>query len=311
MNQSQEHEPLTPTLLLQLAAPHTWPAAIMPTLVGTALALHDVGTISVSLVLAVLAIVICMQSAVNTLNDYFDFKKGADTAENQVDKNDAVLVFNNVNPKSVKRFAIVLIVLAFVIGSYVIYRAGWIPFVLGVIGAAVLCLYSGGRLPISYLPIGEFVSGFTMGTLILVATYQALTLTLSWEAFVWSIPVLIGIGLILMTNNTCDIEKDVEAKRKTLSVVVGRKKARKLYHAALYSMVLLVVFFGCIWWTKGLVIVPFALLALYPFGKALVANPLVLQSRVAAMSQILTVNVVVDTFYAALILCDVCGSLTI
>ena len=267
-------------------------------------------TISVSLVLAVLAIVICMQSAVNTLNDYFDFKKGADTAENQMDKNDAVLVFNNVNPKSVKRFAIVLVVLAFAIGTYVIYRAGWIPLVLGVIGAAVLCLYSGGRLPISYLPIGEFVSGFTMGTLILVATYQALTLTLSWEAFVWSIPVLIGIGLILMTNNTCDIEKDVEAKRKTLSVLVGREKARKLYHAALYSMVLLVVFFGCIWWTKGLVIVPFALLALYPFGKALVANPLVLQSRVAAMSQILTVNVVVDTFYAALILCDACSTLT-
>lgn len=310
MDQSQEHEPLTPTLLLQLAAPHTWPAAIMPTLVGTALALHDVETISVSLVLAVLAIVICMQSAVNTLNDYFDFKKGADTAENQMDKNDAVLVFNNVNPKSVKRFAIVLVVLAFAIGTYVIYRAGWIPLVLGVIGAAVLCLYSGGHLPISYLPIGEFVSGFTMGTLILVATYQALTLTLSWEAFVWSIPVLIGIGLILMTNNTCDIEKDVEAKRKTLSVLVGREKARKLYHAALYSMVLLVVFFGCIWWTKGLVIVPFALLALYPFGKALVANPLVLQSRVAAMSQILTVNVVVDTFYAALVLCDACSTLT-
>ena len=309
MNQSQEHEPLTPTLLLQLAAPHTWPAAIMPTLVGTALALHDVGTISVSLVLAVLAIVICMQSAVNTLNDYFDFKKGADTAENQVDKNDAVLVFNNVNPKSVKRFAIILVILAFAIGTYVIYRAGWIPLILGVIGAVVLCLYSGGRLPISYLPIGEFVSGFTMGTLILVATYQALTLTLSWEAFVWSIPVLIGIGLILMTNNTCDIEKDVEAKRKTLSVMIGREKARRLYHTALYSMVLLVVLFGCIWWTKGLIIIPFALLALYPFGKALVANPLVLQSRVAAMSQILTVKVVVDTFYAALILCDAYGSL--
>ena len=297
-----KYEPLTPTLLVQLAAPHTWPAAIMPTLVGTAAALHSVGEISVPLVIAILAIVVCMQSAVNTFNDYADFKKGADTAENQADKNDAVLVFHNVNPKSVKRYAILLVVLAFCIGVYVIYKAGWIPLLLGVVGAVVLFLYSGGKVPISYLPIGEFMSGFTMGTLILVATYQALTLHLSWEVFVWSIPLLIGIGLTLMTNNTCDIEKDIEAQRKTLSVLVGREKARKLYHLFFYCMIIAVVVLAALWWQKGLIVVPFMLLALYPFGKALLANPLILSTRVAAMTQILTVNVVVGTFFAAIIL---------
>ena len=304
MSKQEKYTPLTPTLLMQLAAPHTWPAAIMPTLIGAALAIHDKGSVSVAITLSILVIVICMQSAVNALNDYFDFKKGADTKENQVDANDAVLVFNSVNPASVKTFAISLVVLAFAVGSYVIYCAGLIPLVLGLVGAAVLYLYSGGRLPVSYLPIGEFVSGFTMGTLILVATYQALTLTFSWEPFVWSLPLLIGIGLILMTNNTCDIEKDIEAKRKTLPVILGREKARSVYHAALYVMVALVVLFGCIWWRNGLVIVPFMLLCIYPLGKALKANPLILQSRVPAMSQVLTVNVVVGAFYAALILCD-------
>ena len=39
MTNSPAYQPLTPKLLMQLAAPHTWPAALMPTLVGTALAL--------------------------------------------------------------------------------------------------------------------------------------------------------------------------------------------------------------------------------------------------------------------------------
>ena len=311
MSNIRRYDTLTPPLLLQLAAPHTWPAAIMPTLVGIALAIHAEREVSASLVLALLAIVICMQSAVNALNDYFDYKKGADTADNQTDKSDAVLVFNNVNPKSVRRFALLLVGCAFVIGIYVIHRAGWLPLVFGIIGALILFLYSGGKLPISYLPIGEFVSGFTMGTLILVATYQSLTLDMSWELFVWSAPLLIGIGLILMTNNTCDIEKDVDARRKTLSVMIGREKARRLYHGALRCMVVLVVAYACIWWQKGLILVPFMLLALYPFANVLMKNPLLLKTRVAAMSQILTVNVTVGTFYAAIILCDGVASIAL
>ena len=302
MNQSSGYTNLTPKLLMQLCAPHTWPAALMPTLVGAALAINHQGTISASLLLSVLTIVVLMQSAVNTLNDYFDFKKGADTPENQMDKDDAVLVFNNVNPAHVKLFAISLLVAGFLIGLYVIYCAGWIPLALGIAGALVLYLYSGGRLPISYLPIGEFMSGFTMGTLIMVATYQVLTLEFDPRIIPLSLPVLIGIGLILMTNNTCDIEKDIEAKRKTLPVLLGRDKARKVYHAAFYAMVVLVLGFVALWFTKGLILAPVMLLAVYPFGKALCANPLILQSRVAAMSQILTVNVVVGAFYAVLIL---------
>lgn len=302
MAKSQTYDPLTPTLMVQLAAPHTWPAALMPVLVGGALAIQAQERLSISVYLCVLVIVLLMQSAVNTLNDYFDFKKGADTAENQMDANDAVLVFNNVNPKNVKMFAIVLIVLAFIFGSYVIYHAGIAPLVLGLIGAAVLFLYSGGRLPISYLPIGELVSGATMGTLIMMATYQALTGNLSAWVALQSLPVLLGIGLILMTNNTCDIEKDIEAKRRTLPALLGRRRARVVYHAAFYLMTILVCVFGALFSPTGAIMIPCYLLALYPFGKALMANPLVLQSRVAAMTQILSVNVISGAFYAVIIL---------
>lgn len=48
-----------------------------------------------------------------------------------------------------------------------------------------------------------------------------------------ALPLIFGIGMILFTNNTCDIEKDIEAQRKTISVVLGRETAPNCYHVAI------------------------------------------------------------------------------
>ena len=76
--------PLSPRLALQLAAPHTWPAAIMPELVAAACALANTGSLDVGMAWLLLLICILMQASVNTFNDYFDFIKGTDTAEDNV-----------------------------------------------------------------------------------------------------------------------------------------------------------------------------------------------------------------------------------
>ena len=310
MDKNKSYNPLTAKLTLQLMAPHTWPAAIIPVMVGTALAIHRLSlyerypAVPFLLVFVLLLIVVLMQSSVNTLNDYADFKKGADTKENQMDSSDAVLVFNNVNPSHVKWFGIALLALAAVLGCYVIYIAGWVPLAYGMVGAIILVLYSGGKLPISYMPIGELVSGFTMGTLVMMAVYYTLTDHFDLFMFVYSLPVLIGIGLILMTNNSCDIEKDIQAHRSTLPVLLGREGARKLYHQAFFVWIIIICVLGCTVFSGGALLIPFMLAAIYPFGKTLCANPLVLESRVAAMSQILTVNVVLGAFYVAIVLMD-------
>ena len=43
---------------------------------------------------------VLLQSAVNTLNDYFDFIKGTDSASDHVEVNDAVLIYGNIAPRS-------------------------------------------------------------------------------------------------------------------------------------------------------------------------------------------------------------------
>ena len=97
---------LTPRMAVQLAAPHTWPAAVFPVLVALACAVAETGRASAVMACALLVICVLMQSAVNTFNDYYDYVKGADSADDDVDPTDAVLVYNDVDPRAALALAI-------------------------------------------------------------------------------------------------------------------------------------------------------------------------------------------------------------
>ena len=231
----------TAKMALDLAAPHTWPASIVPVAIAVTLTIATGYQVSATLTVALLGICILMQSSVNTFNDYYDYVKGTDSSDDDVDPTDAVLIYNNVNPTCALMFAIGLLVSAFALGGYVIYHAGLIPLAIGAIGAIFVVLYSAGKTPISYLPLGEAVSGIVMGGLIPLACYQVLTGLLTPLAVLWAVPEIFGIGLIMFTNNTCDIEKDTIAHRRTLSVLLNRDKARKLYHAVMWLWLVAII----------------------------------------------------------------------
>lgn len=286
-------------MALQIAAPHTWPAAILPALIAMACAAANGYTVSAVMALVLLAICILMQAAVNTFNDYYDYVKGSDSAEDNVDPTDAVLIYNNVNPRSALMLAVGFLVVAFALGAYVIWQAGWIPLAIGIVGAIVVVLYSAGKTPISYLPIGELMSGFVMGGLIPLACYQAITKCFDPIMLVWALPTIIGVGLIMLTNNTCDVEKDIESGRKTLPVLLGRSRARTLYHALVWIWIALVIVNVLIWFSGGWPVLVFMLAASIPLLKALLSNPLAPPARIGAMAQICSVNIALGAFYAA------------
>lgn len=292
----------TAKMAFDLAAPHTWPASIAPVAIAASLAIATGFPISATLTIALLGICILMQSSVNTFNDYYDYVKGTDSSDDDVDPTDAVLIYNNVNPTCALVYAIALLVAAFILGVYVIYHAGPIPLAIGVIGAVFVVLYSAGNTPISYLPLGEAVSGIVMGGFIPLACYQVLTGFLTPLAVLWAVPEILGIGLIMFTNNTCDIEKDAAAHRRTLSVLLNREKARRLYHAIMWLWLIAIILIVGIFFTQGLIMLAFLLLSTYPLLKALRNNPLAPQSRQAAMSQICSVNIALGAWYAAAIL---------
>lgn len=292
----------TPKHALHLAAPQTWSASILPVLLAVACAETNGFAISWVAALVLLAISILMQSAVNALNDYFDFVKGTDSLDDCLEASDAVLLHENVNPKSVLALSLCLLALGFALGIYIIYIAGFVPLVIALVGALCVLLYSGGKTPISYWPIGELVSGFVMGALICFASYYSLTLSLDRWVLPWASPIILTIGLIMMTNNTCDIEKDVTAGRKTLPVLLGRERARSAYHGAMIVTYGLIALLTAIWFTSGALLLPFIGLLSLPIATALWKCPLTQAVRVQAMSLASSFNIVLGLGYCACVL---------
>lgn len=293
---------LTAKMALELAAPHTWPAAILPTLAAVCMAATRVESLSVSLSLAMLAIVVLFQSAANTFNDYYDCIKGTDGEDDYVDPSDSVLVYNDVDPRCALRLAVGFVAAAFALGIYVIVQAGLFPLLIGVIGAFFVVVYSAGKTPLSYLPLGEAVSGVVMGALVPFAVVQALTGSVEPLVLVWSAPLALLVGLIMFTNNISDIERDVPAQRRTLAIALGRERARSLYHALAVASVVAMLAVLAVWFPKGLIVMPFMVLGSLPLFQALFRNPLTPERRLQSMPQILTVNIVLGAFYSAAIL---------
>lgn len=297
-----KYKRFTPVMAWNMCAAHTWPAAILPVGLAIACAAAHTGTVSFSVALCLLVICVLMQSAANVFNDYYDYVKGTDDSDADVEESDAVLVYNDVNPRDAFNFGAGLLIVAFAIGIYVIVRAGFIPLLIALIGAAFVVMYSSGKTPISYLPIGEVTSGFVMGGLIPLACYVSLTGSFTWLSLLWGLPTIIGIALIMMTNNTCDIERDKEASRQTLPVMLGRDTARNVYHALVYLWLLAIVVLVCAYFFTGIILLPLMLLSCYPLLKALLSNPLSSKSRVAGMSQICGLNIALGAWYIACIL---------
>lgn len=163
--QTMSFEPLTPLMAVRLAAPHTWPGpAVLTTVFGGVYAIACGYDFSPLIWCLLLAVAVFAQSAVNTLNDWADYRAGTDTVENSDDPTDAVLVYNNPNPRSVLVLGLAYMLVALICGtSCVIWSGSAIPLVIGVVGALFIVCYSSGKLPISYFPLGELVSGIVMG----------------------------------------------------------------------------------------------------------------------------------------------------
>ena len=230
---------LTPKLALQLAAPHTWAASACPVLFAELYCSVSSLPLNLVQILSLIAASILLQSAVNTLNDYMDFKKGADSKEDNVEVSDAVLVYAGINPRSALLLGLGYLLAGVVLGILSSMYAGFTPIMIGIVGVLVVLVYSGGPLPVSYLPIGEIVSGVVMGGLIPLGTAACADNRLHPGILFWSLPLIIGIGLIMMSNNGCDIEKDIAAGRRTLPVFLGRENTRKLYRGLLYLWLIL------------------------------------------------------------------------
>lgn len=299
----EQYQRLTVRHAIGIAAPHTWVAAVFPVLLGSLLAYSLRNRFNPLLFFALLAASVLLQATVNTFNDYYDFVKGNDRPENSDDPGDAILVYNRLDPRHVKALGFSFLGTALALGCYAVYCGGLVPLVLGAFGALIILLYSAGRVPISYSPLGEIVSGVVMGELITIACYAAHTSGhVSPLVALLAFPFTMGIGLIMMTNNTCDIERDAAVGRHTLPVLAGRQNMRIIHRVCQLVWLLSVFSLVLLWFPWGLA-VPVAALALGVRVLLAMWNaPLTPDARGMCMGAILKMNLLCNTCYLAAIL---------
>ncbi len=287
-----------------LAAPQTWAATLGPVLAAGAWAVNLQGRADAVLFYLVLCAALLMQSAVNTLNDYYDYRKGTDNRDNSLDPEEAVLVYRCLRPGDVLGLAAGFLAAAGLIGLYVTARCGPVPLAVGCAGGVAILLYSGGKFPISYFPVGELVSGAVMGGLLPMAVIHVLTGSFEPSTLWQMAPLMLGVGLIMYTNNISDIEKDRPAGRMTLPVCLGRKRAGIVYRLLLAVWVLSLGYMVFRYFPEGFCLYPLYL----GFAGAKAAGQMRLSfapgERRAAMAGITGLNLCTGLFYAAMMLTD-------
>lgn len=205
--------------------PESLTVSIIPVFVGTTLSIAD-GVFRAWISLAMLIASVLIHIAANIFNEYYDFKRGLDN-EQSVGTGGA-LVRGDINPKSAVRMALTFFFIALLLGIYISFESSWWVALVGGISMLIGYLYTGGPLPIAYTPLGELISGIFMGTIIICISYFAQAQTLTNDVIYISIPVALFVSGIMLTNNIRDLDGDKENGRKTLAILLGRKKAIRL-----------------------------------------------------------------------------------
>jgi 1,4-dihydroxy-2-naphthoate octaprenyltransferase len=222
--------------------PKTLWAAISPVIIGTAMAYGEGKLHILSAVLAGMAAVL-IQIGTNFANDYFDFAHGVDHKDRlgPIRVTQAGLV----KPEVMKIATILVFLLAFLLGIYLIWRGGWPIFIIGMLSILFGVLYTAGPYPLGYNGLGDIFVLVFFGVVAVGGTYYVQALEID------SLVLLAGLspGLfsmaILTVNNLRDVKSDMKAGKLTLAVRFGEDFARWEYLASvlLACLIPIVLFF--------------------------------------------------------------------
>lgn len=210
--------------------PRTLTAGLVPVAVGTALA-HAHGLSRWLPALAALLGALLIQIGTNLSNDYFDFVRGADTAERLGPARATQQGW--LAPKAVLAGALGCFALAVVVGIYLVAVGGWPIVAIGLTSVLAGYAYTGGPFPLAYHGLGDLFVFVFFGLVAVSGTYYVQALALHSAVWLAAAPVgALGVAL-LAVNNLRDRPTDAKAKKNTLVVRLGAGFGRAEYAAML------------------------------------------------------------------------------
>ena len=261
---------------LMAARPKTLTAALVPVMVGTALA-FGLGVGRWLPAVAALVGAMLIQIGTNLTNDYYDFKKGADTEERLGPKR--VTQSGLIAPGTVLASALLCFGLAVVVGIYLVVVGGWPIVAIGLASVLAGYAYTGGPFPLAYNGLGDVFVFVFFGLVAVPGTFYVQALTVGPAAWWAAIPVGAVGTAILVVNNLRDETTDTKANKRTLVVRFGSTAGKAEYVALLVAAYATPV----VMWGLGLAS-PWVLLALLSAPVAVAPLKLVMGAKGAELN---------------------------
>jgi len=206
--------------------PRTLPAALVPVMVGSALAIYQ-GIFFPAYSIIALLCSILIQIGTNFTNDLYDHLKGSDTKERKGPLR--VLASGLISVKEMKWGIFLVFFTAFLLGLYLVYSVGLVILWIGILSIIAGLAYTAGPFPLAYNGLGDLFVFIFFGIVGTVGTYYLHAQQFTTLAFLISLPVGALITNILIVNNYRDIEEDKTASKNTLAVLLGREFSRYEY----------------------------------------------------------------------------------
>lgn len=208
------------------ARPRTLTATYVPLGAAAAIALEqgvfDIVRFVLSLVGALL-----LQIAANLINEYYDFKRGAE--DQKLSGQGMILKNQLLTPRDILIGAIVTVVGGALIGLYLLFQSGPLLLWIGLGGVLVVILYTAGPFPLAYNGLGEIAVFIFMGPLMVLGAYYVLARDFSMIPVLVGVPIGFMVAAILHANNVRDIDSDRAVNKRTLAVLLGLRAARIEY----------------------------------------------------------------------------------
>ena len=222
---------------------------------GTSVAWYE-GSFHLGWALLALVGLVFAHIAVNVLNDYFDYRSGLDlkTRRTPFSGGSGILVSGLMKPGQVLWFGVASSLFAAVIGIYFVLERGWQLLPLLLAGALFIFLYTPF---ITRLGWPEWAAGVGLGSLPVLGACFVQTASYPLQAVIACIPSGILVHNLLLLNEFPDVEADSQTGRKTLPIILGKRKA-----AFIYAAFMAILYLWVIGWVAVEVMPAFTLIAL-------------------------------------------------
>ncbi|HET8798345.1 MAG TPA: prenyltransferase [Thermoanaerobaculia bacterium] len=275
--------------LWRLADPKIGLASLVPFCAGVALAWRSAEHFEPLLAVMAFAAIFLVEVGKNAVNDFYDFRSGADTAVRPDERSPfsggkRVLVDGLLTENDLVWIACLSFCGATMLGWTVAVRTSLWLLLLGAAAALISILYAMPPVQLSYRGLGELAVFLVYGPGIVLGATMLAGGTVSAEIVAAATTLGFLIANVLLANEIPDERADALAGKNTLVVRMGRRRATTfiglVFCCAFVIPLALAAAGEAMWMTGALAGVPFAAFAFWSLVRKTSGPPVVAQTAV-------------------------------